>query len=141
MVVYDMATHWFHMCPCKTKSAQETWSSLRIILHPEENIRSIYTDNSLEFMKACEELCWNHERSTPYNSETHGIAEKAVRRMKEGTSSVLFLSGLQGSWWAETMECHGHLRNVKDLLADGQTFYERLFNSHLKGRLVHLEQK
>ena len=52
---------------------------------PEENPRSTYTDNSLGFADVCEELNWNHERSTPYRSETNEIAERAERRVKEGT--------------------------------------------------------
>ena len=91
--------------PCKTKSAQETMRSLRKFLHPEENPRSIHTNNSVEFITACDKLNRNHERSTPHRSETHGIAERAaVRRVKEGTSSVLVQSGLQESWWAAAVE-------------------------------------
>ena len=32
-------------------------------------------------------------RLTPHRSETNGIAERAVRRVKEGTSAVLLQSG------------------------------------------------
>ena len=39
--------------------------------------------------------------NTPHRSETDGIAERAVRRVKEGTSAVLLQSGLNESWWAE----------------------------------------
>ena len=39
-----------------------------------QNPRTICMDNSMEFLKACEELKWNHERSTPRRSETRGIA-------------------------------------------------------------------
>ena len=42
--------------------------------------------------------------STPHRSETNVIAERAVRRVKEGTSAVLLQSGLNGSWWAVSME-------------------------------------
>ena len=35
--------------------------------------------------KACEDLSWNHCTSTPHRSETNGIAERAVLRVKEGT--------------------------------------------------------
>ena len=73
----------------------------------------------MERMKACEELNWNHERSTPHRSETHGDAERAVRRVKEGTSSVLVQSILQESWCAEAVECYCFLRNVQGLLVDG----------------------
>ena len=48
-----------------------------------------YTDKSFEFGKACEDLAWNHCTSTPHRSETNGIAQRAVRRVKEGTSAVL----------------------------------------------------
>ena len=56
----------------------------------------------------------------------HGI-ERAVRRVKEGTSAVLVQSGLNESWWADSMECYTYLRNVTDLLSDGKTPYERRF--------------
>ena len=38
------------------------------------------TDNSSEVGKSCADLSWNHCSSTPYRSETNGIAERAVRR-------------------------------------------------------------
>ena len=43
--------------------------------------------------------------STPHRSETTGIAERAVRRMKEGTSAVLLQSGWDEKRWADSMEC------------------------------------
>ena len=55
------------------------------------------------------------------------FAERAVRRVKEGTSAVLLQSGLNESWWADSMECYTYLRNVTDLLSDGKTPYERTF--------------
>ena len=41
------------------------------------------------FGKSCEELSLNHLTSTPHRSETNGIAERAVRRIKEGTSKMV----------------------------------------------------
>ena len=96
----------------------------------------IYTDNSLEFGKACEDLSWNHCTSTPHRAETNGIAERAVRRVKEGTSTVLLQSGLNESWWADSMECYTYLRNVTDLLSDGKTPYERRFGQPFKGPII-----
>ena len=102
-------------------------------LEPERKPKVIYTDNSLEFGKACEDLSWNHCTSTPHRSETNGIAERAVRRVKEGTSAVLLQSGLNESWWADSMECYTYLRNVTDLLSDGKTPYERRFGKPFEG--------
>ena len=90
VVVQDLATQWIQSYPCKTKTSQETQRSLQKFLEPERNRKVIYTDNSLEFGEACEDLSWNHCTSTPHRSETNGIAERAVRRVKEGTSAVLF---------------------------------------------------
>ena len=36
------------------------------------SLKSIYTNNSLEFGKACEDLSWNHCTSAPHRSETNG---------------------------------------------------------------------
>ena len=156
------------------KTSQETQRSLQKFLEPERNPKVIYTDNSLEFGKACEDLSWNHctstphrsetneiaERavrkvkegtsvakacedlswnhctSTPHRSETNGIAERAVRRVKEGTSAVLLQSGLNESWWADSMECYTYLRNVTDLLSDGKTPYERRFGQLFEGPII-----
>ena len=35
--------------------------------------------------------------------------------------AVLLQSGLDEKWWADSMECYFHLRNVQDVLADGKT--------------------
>ena len=120
VVVQHLATQWIQAYPCKTKTSQETQRSLQKFLEPDRNSKVIYTDNSLEFGKACEDLSWNHCTS-------NGIAERAVRRVKEGTSAVLLQSGLNESWWADSLECYTSLRNVTDLLSDGKTPYERLF--------------
>ena len=79
------------------KTSQEIQRSLQKFLEPD--------DNSLEFGKACEDLFWNHCTSTPHRTETNGIAERAVRRVKEGTSAVSLQSGLNENWWADSMEC------------------------------------
>ena len=66
VVVQDLATQWLQSYPCRTKTSQETQKSLQKFLEPTRKPRVIYTDNSLEFGKACEDL-----------------AERAVRRIKE----------------------------------------------------------
>ena len=86
VVVQDLATQWIQAYPCKTKTSQETQRSLQKFLEPDRKPKVIYTDNSLEFGKACEDLSWNHCTSTPHRSETNVIAERIVCRVKEGTS-------------------------------------------------------
>ena len=73
---------------------------------------------------------------SPHRSETHEIAERAVRRMNEDNSSVLVQSGLQESWSAEATECDCYLGKVQDLQADGLTPHERRFNSPIEGSII-----
>ena len=56
VVVQDLATQWIQAYPCNTKTSQETQRSLQKFLEPGRKPKVIYTDNSLEFGKACEDL-------------------------------------------------------------------------------------
>ena len=60
IVLQDLATPMIQSCPCKTKTSQETQRSLQKFLEPTRKPKVIYTDNSLEFGKACEIVSWNH---------------------------------------------------------------------------------
>ena len=120
----------------KQKLHKKHKEACKSFFQPERKPKVIYTDNSLEFGQACEDLSWNHCTSTPHRSETNGIAERAARRVKEGTSAVLLQSGLNESWWADSMECYTYLRNVTDLLSDGKTPNERRFGQPFKGPII-----
>ena len=134
--VEDLATQWIQAYACKKKKTSQETQSLQKFLEPDRKPKVIYTDNSLEFGKACEDLSWNHCTSTPHRSETNGIAERAVRRVKEGTSAVLLQSGLNENWWADSMECYTCLRNLQDLLSDGKTPFERRFGEPFQGPII-----
>ena len=136
VVVQDLATQWIQAYPCKNKTSQETQKSLQEFLEPTRKPKVTCTDNSLEFDKSCEELSWNHCASTPHRSETNGIAERAVRRVKEGTSAVLFQSSLDEKWWADSMECNCNQRNIEDLLSDGKSPYERRLDIPFNGPVI-----
>ena len=127
VVVQDLAIQWIQSYTCKTQTSQETQKSLQKFLEPTRKPKVIYTDSSLEFGKSCEELSWNHCTSTPRRSETNVIAERAIRRVKEGTSAALLQSSLGNECWAGSMECETFLRNIQDLLSDGNTPYVRRF--------------
>ena len=100
-----------------------------------------FSGNSWKFGKSCVDLSWNHRTSTPRRSETNGIAERAARRVKEGTSAVLLQSRLDERWWAGSMECYYYLLNVQDLLEDGKTPHERRFEEPFKGPIIPIGSK
>ena len=122
VVVQDLATQWIQSYPCKTKTSQETQRSLQKFLEPNRKPKVIYTNNSLEFGKACEDLFWNHCTSTPHRSETNGIAERAVRRVQERTSVVLLQSGLDEKWWAFQWNATVFCKTFKTTYRTGKLF-------------------
>ena len=109
---------------------------VRMFIGPSEKPKIISPDNSFEFVKSCEDLSCNHRTSTHHRSETNGIAERAARRVKEGTSAVLQQSGMDEKWWSDSMECYCYLRNAQDLLADGETPCERRFGEPFKRPII-----
>ena len=65
-------------------------SSMRMLVR-EVN----FTDNFMEFDRACEELQFRSlSVNTLHRSETNGSAERGVQRVKEGNSAILPQSGL-----------------------------------------------
>ena len=139
VLVQDLATQWVQAHPCKNKTSQEDQRSLQKFLEPNWKPRVINTDNSSEFGKACEDLSWNHCTSTPHRSETNGIAERAVRRVKEGTSAVLLQSGLNESWWADSMECYIYVCETSQIYyLMGRRPIQDVSGNHLKDLSFHL---
>ena len=76
VVVQNLATQWIQAYPCKNETSQETQRSLQKFLEPERKPKVIYTDNSLEFGKACEDLSWNHCTSTHTDRRLMGLLKE-----------------------------------------------------------------
>ena len=118
IVVQDLATQWIQAYPCKTKTSQETQRSLPKFLEPERNPKVIYTVNSWEF--------------------GNGIAERAVRRVKEGTSAVLLQSALIESWWADSMDVTLICETSQIYYLMGGRPFKDVLGNHFKDLLFHL---
>ena len=119
----------------QNKNFSGNTKELAKVLGARQKTKVIYTDNSSEFGKDCEDLSWNHCTSTPHRSETIGLAERAVRRVKEGTSAVLLQSGLDENWWTDSVEYYTYLRNIQDLLSV-KTPHERRFGKPCEGLII-----
>ena len=137
VVVQDLATEWIQSYPCKRKVHKKPRETCKISWSPMESLKPItltIPGNLAKLVGIFPVIIARlHNRS-----ETNGIAERAVRKAKEGSSVLLLHSGLHESWWANSMECHTYLRNVTDLLSDGKTPYGRLFGQRFEKRLFHL---
>ena len=104
----------------KTRNHEEVVKALRRFMPMDQTPKHAYLDNAPELIKAMEELSWTHDTSTPHRPGTNGRAERAVRRVKEGTSATLLQSGLPEDWWQEAMNCYCFLRCVHDQIQMGK---------------------
>ena len=122
----------------KNKTSQETQRSLQKFLEPERKPKVIYTDNSWEFDKVCEDHSWFRCKSTPHGSETNewdcwkSSAQSKGRHLCCICGNQVWMKvGGQILWNGYTS-----LRYGTDLLSDGKTPYERRFGQPFKGPIV-----
>ena len=136
VVVQDLATQWIQSYPCKTKknhrkhreACKSSWSQIG-------NLKSFTLTIPWNLAKLVKIFPGIIVRRHHTDQKQMGL-QKAVRRVKEGTSAVLLESGLDENWWADSMECHTYLGNVQDLLSDGKTLYERRFGKSFNGPII-----
>ena len=132
----DRFTKWLQGFAARTESSDECVKAFQRFLGPQVKPEHVYTDNSGELIKALDELNWPHDTSTPHRFQTNGVVERAVRVVKEGTSCALVQSGLAEAWWPEAMSCFCFLKNVVDILADGQTSYKKRYGVDFSGPVI-----
>ena len=120
-VIQDLYTYWLQAYAAPTKSAKDTIKAFQLFAGVGGEIEHVYTDNSKEFKFAFETLEIPHDTSTPHRSCTNGIAERAVRQVKEGTACTLVQSGFSEEWWVQAMILFCFQRNTVDQLLGGNT--------------------
>ena len=135
-VILDRFTQFIQAYAAPTKSAVETMKAFQNFFEPGQKPLHTYSDNSKEIKLACDQLGYSHDTSTPHRSETNGIAERAVRRVKEGTAAVLTQSGFTEHWWNFAMNAFCFMRCIVDKLDDGQTAYYRRYGKDYDGPTV-----
>ena len=133
----DRFSHYIDVFPAADKTAESTVAALRAFLGGLKAQR-IYCDGSQELKSACNSLQILPDTSTPNRPETNGVAERAVRRVSEGTRSVLLQSGLPHRWWAEAARCFCFLRNVCDPADGNSTFtpYQLRHKADFRGKII-----
>ena len=88
VAVQDLATQWIQSYHVKQKTSQEMQKSLQKILEPTRNQKSFTLTIPWNLASLAKNYPGIFVRRL-HRSETDGIAERAVRRIKEGTPAVL----------------------------------------------------
>ena len=89
----DLKHSWAQKCRgISPFSGYYPWETIKVTGDTEKNFTEVFRasqkrkanhmNDLLEFGKSFEESSWNHRATTNYRSETNGIAERAVRRVK-----------------------------------------------------------
>eukprot|EP00959_Pyramimonas_sp_CCMP1952_P343219 7189591-Pyramimonas_sp.AAC.1 len=96
--------------PALHKDAATTRASFQQFIAANDEAKHIYTDNSGELQKACRQLGWRRDASTPHRPQINGLTERVVKIAILGTRAALHMSGLGREWWKEAMQafCCGH---------------------------------
>ena len=100
-------------------------------------VKSFYSDNFLSLFRAASSMSWCHPTSTPGVPQSNGLAERMVRRVKEGGRSNLVQSGLPYSWWPYAVRHHFAARNMQVVEGD-RPYNRRHQQGHLSDRTFEI---
>ena len=115
LVCQDFGTKWIAGYPAPAKSAAESTTAFQHFVG-DSKVKRLYSDGSGELGAASQNMLIPHDVSTPQRPQDNGIAERAVRRVIEGTRCCLLQSGLCHAWWKEAMRAYCYNRNVCDVV-------------------------
>ena len=136
VIMQDNFTYWLQAYPVKSKSGEATTDCFQQFFGPQSKPKHLYSDNSGEIQWACQQLSISQDTATPHRPETNAKAERAVRRVKEGTSCVLTQSGLSEVWWPFAMRCYCFQRNAVDLLRSEMSAWKARFGEECAAPMI-----
>ena len=123
LVCLDRGTRWMDSFPDETNDYDCSYRALQSFngtLKP----KLIFTDVSGELKKSCKSLGYSQDTCTPHKPQSNGVAERAVRRTKEGTACQMVQSGFMAAWWHLAMRHFCFLYNVCELcVARGHSMF------------------
>jgi len=119
--ILDRATDWTEVYPIATKSYEDTRNALQHFAGTASPVKSLYADNAPELRKAAKKFGWGCPSATPGQPQTNGLAERMVRRVKEGVRANIPQSGLCRTWWSYACAHRCFARTIK--VVDGDSRY------------------
>ena len=109
--ILDRATRFSDAIACIINSTEQASWALQVfygVVKP----KCIHIDAASELIAACKGLGFSHDCSTPHRSQSNGVAERFVRRAKEGTACQVQQSGMCVAWWHLAARMYCFLYNV-----------------------------
>ena len=139
LVLYDRATDDCELYPVATRTHEETVAAMKHWQKPDEVIESFRADNAQELLSAARDRGWRNPTSTPGDARSNALAERMVRRVKQGTKINLSQSGLYKSWWPYAGRHYTFARRSN--MVDGDSTYnKRHAQGHCKAKRIMFGQ-
>ena len=137
-VMNDLYSDWLEMCPGKDRRTDTITVDMLKFQGPNSRqcVQSFRSDNAGELTKAAESIGWLVDKSTPYRSTSNAIAERSVRRVLDGTRTLLFHSGMPRVWWPYAAKHYCWLHNVMARKGLPSPYFMR-FKRNFKGCLLY----
>ena len=86
LLVVDHAVTYLDCFPLMSRHSDDANGALREFFG-DTVPRSMYTDNSTELIRACKDLHYRHDKSTPHRHQSNAYCERSARKIVEGTST------------------------------------------------------
>ena len=98
LAMVDRATVYTDCFPLMSRHTSDSYGAIKEFMGDVVPKR-IYTDNTPELIKACKELKFPHDKSTPYRHQSNAYCERTVRKIVEGARTLLEQAGLPSCFW------------------------------------------
>ena len=112
-VLYDRATGWIQCSPNGALDNASTLKAMRHFQGPDRKPIHLHADNWPAINSAAAQMGWFNSHSMPGVPQSNGLAERMIRRVKEGGRSNLVQSGLPYAWWPYAVTHHCAARNIQ----------------------------
>ena len=134
LVLMDRATGWLEVHPEAHRTSEKTQLAFRWFQGFRDVIQTLYSDNVPEFVSSTASMGIVHDTSTPYNSPTNGIAERAIRKVLDGTRALLEHAGFGPKWW--TYACRHFVTGLNATKVDGRSPFRERFRKDFQGKRI-----
>ena len=130
LAIVDRATNYKDCYPMQSRSGSDCYGALQEFFGGYAPER-IYTDNEASLIRACKDLGFNHDKSTPYRHQSNAFCERIVRKVIEGARTMLEQAGLPSCFWIFAVRHWCFMDNTE--VRDGESAWN---GRHLKGHFA-----
>ena len=118
LVIVDRATSYIDCFPLMSRLSSDAYGALKEF-YGDVAPKRLYTDNAPELIRACKDLRYPHDKSTPHRHQSNAYCERSVRSVVEGARTLLEQAGLPSCFWIFAVRFWCFMRNTE--VVDGES--------------------